>query len=384
MIDLTRIVLRDLAGLPPTRASVREHLDAAMGWLCRAHDATGRQGVARSYSLKWQRAYRGAGWHPAYPETTGYIIKTFYNYAKLTGKAEYRERAEQMARWEAAVQMESGAVQGAVIGFPQAPAIFNTGQVLFGWARAYEETEDDTFRAAAVRAGDFMLAAQDPDGAWRRHGSKHARSGVNLYDTRSAWGVARAWQATGEARFRAVASRNFEFALTRQTANGWYAECCLDDDREPLLHTLAYTMEGLLEGGVLLDEPRFLESARRAADALLPLQRADGSLPGRFDSAWRPAVGWSCLTGDAQTSIVWLRLFQLTGETRYRDAGLAMNRFLMRTQRLDDPNPGVRGAIKGSHPLWGGYGPFEYPNWGAKFFADALLLEDGPSPEHAT
>jgi uncharacterized protein YyaL (SSP411 family) len=328
MIDLTRIVLSDLAGLPPTRASVREHLDAAMGWLCRAHDATGRQGVARSYSLKWQRAYRGAGWHPAYPETTGYIIKTFYNYAKLTGKAEYRERAEQMARWEAAVQMESGAVQGAVIGFPQAPAIFNTGQVLFGWARAYEETEDDTFRA--------------------------------------------------------VASRNFEFALTRQTANGWYAECCLDDDREPLLHTLAYTMEGLLEGGVLLDEPRFLESARRAADALLPLQRADGSLPGRFDSAWRPAVGWSCLTGDAQTSIVWLRLFQLTGETRYRDAGLAMNRFLMRTQRLDDPNPGVRGAIKGSHPLWGGYGPFEYPNWGAKFFADALLLEGGPSPEHAT
>ena len=383
MIDLLRIAVHDLMGLPSGTATVGEHLDAAMRWLCRAHDATGRQGVARSYSLKWQRAYRGAGWQPAYPETTGYIIKTFYNYGRRTGEAEYGERAEQMARWEVSVQMESGAVQGAVIGFPAAPAIFNTGQVLFGWARAYEETRDESFRAAAVRAGDFMLAAQDPDGAWRRHGSRHARSGVNLYDTRSAWGLARAGQATGEERFLAGARRNLEFALTRQTANGWYAECCLDDDRQPLLHTLAYTMEGLLEGGVLLDEPRFVDSARRAADALLARQSPDGSLPGRFDSEWRPAAGWSCLTGDAQTAIVWLRLSQLTGEARYRAAAVALNRFLMRTQRLADPDPGVRGAIKGSHPLWGGYGPHEYPNWGAKFFADALLLEDGPSPEHA-
>jgi hypothetical protein len=288
-----------------------------------------------------------------------------------------------MARWEVSVQMENGAVQGAVIGFPQVPAIFNTGQVQLGWSRAYEETRDESFRAAARRAGEFMLAAQDPDGAWRRHGSLNARPGVNLYDARSAWGLARAGQITGEQRFLEGARRNLEFALTRQQANGWYAECCLNDDQQPLLHTLAYTMEGLLEGGVLLDEPRFVESARRAADALLARQRPDGSLAGRFDEAWRSPVEWSCLTGDAQTAIVWLRLFHLTGEPRYRDAGVAMNRFLMRTQRLHDPNPGVRGAIKGSHPLWGGYGPWEYPNWGAKFFADALLLEGGPSPEHA-
>jgi hypothetical protein len=88
-------------------------------------------------------------------------------------------------------------------------------------------------------------------------------------------------------------------------------------------------------------------------------------------------VGWSCLTGDAQISICWWRLYEITGEERYREAGRAINRFLMRTQRRADPNPAVAGAIKGSHPLWGGYGPFEYLNWAAKFFADALLLEMG-------
>ncbi|MBC8072612.1 MAG: hypothetical protein IAG13_30100, partial [Deltaproteobacteria bacterium] len=37
----------------------------------------------------------------------------------------------------------------------------------------------------------------------------------------------------------------------------------------------------------------------------------------------------------------------------------------------------TRGAIKGSHPIWGGYSPFTYPNWATKFFVDALLLARG-------
>ena len=36
----------------------------------------------------------------------------------------------------------------------------------------------------------------------------------------------------------------------------------------------------------------------------------------------------------------------------------------------------TRGGIKGSHPIWGGYDPFRYPNWAAKFFVDALLASD--------
>jgi hypothetical protein len=35
----------------------------------------------------------------------------------------------------------------------------------------------------------------------------------------------------------------------------------------------------------------------------------------------------------------------------------------------------VRGGIAGSLPIWGDYSRFEYPNWAAKFFADALLMD---------
>jgi uncharacterized protein YyaL (SSP411 family) len=369
-----RYVIQDALGLAGRVRDAREHLDAAMGWLCRAHDAGGG-GVARSYSLRWQRAHRCRGWLAAYPETTGYIIPTFLDYARLTGQEEYRRRAIRMAQWEAEIQMESGAVQGGVIGFRATPAVFNTGQVLFGWVRAFEETGDELFRKAAIRGADFLVDAQDDDGAWRRFGSRYARKGVNVYDARTAWGLLDAYRVTEEQRHREAAVRNLDFALSRQRDNGWFADCCLDDDARPLLHTLAYAMEGLLEAGRALAAPRYIEAARRAADALRARQRPDGSLAGRFDARWEPAARWSCLTGNAQTAVVWLRLHEHTGEGGYLDAADRILRYLKATQDLDAADPGIRGGIKGSQPIWGDYGPWEYLNWAAKFFADALMLE---------
>ena len=49
--------------------------------------------------------------------------------------------------------------------------------------------------------------------------------------------------------------------------------------------------------------------------------------------------------------------------------------FLKENQQLDNPDPIVRGAIAGSRPIWGRYSMFEFPNWAAKFFADALMMD---------
>ena len=68
-------------------------------------------------------------------------------------------------------------------------------------------------------------------------------------------------------------------------------------------------------------------------------------------------------------------MFELNRENRYLDAARRLNRFVSRTQDLRASDRGVRGGIKGSHPIWGEYGSYEYLNWAAKFFADALLLE---------
>lgn len=367
--------VRDAVRLRYEVGSAEEHLAATMDWLVRAQDATPDGGVSRSYTLRWMRSHKRIGWLASYPETTGYIIPTFLKYGKFAGDPRFEDRALKMADWESDVQMVNGAVQGGVIDFKPTPAIFNTGQVLFGWAAAYSVSKNERYLESATRAGDFLVKAQDPDGAWRTHGSQYARRGLNLYDARTAWGLLEGSFVTGDERHRLGAIKNLEFVLTKQRPNGWFEECCLDDNDRPLLHTIAYTMEGLLEAGIALDNEAFREAAKKAADRLIQLQRPNGSLAGRFDENWNGAANWSCLTGDAQTAIVWFRLYQVTGEQRYRDAACRMNRYLSATQDRSASNDGIRGGIKGSEPIWGDYGTYEYLNWAAKFFADALMLE---------
>jgi hypothetical protein len=86
-------------------------------------------------------------------------------------------------------------------------------------------------------------------------------------------------------------------------------------------------------------------------------------------------VSYSCLTGNAQMSINWGRLYQCRGGERFRDGVGTINRFLKTTQ-AQSGSDGERGGIKGSHPISGGYHPWQYPNWAAKYFVDALMMED--------
>ena len=79
------VLLRDRLNWRSRPHSSRCHLDATMEWICRAHEQCGGKGVSLGFSLL-------RGWFPPYPETTGYIIPTLFDYAKLTGKDEHRMR----------------------------------------------------------------------------------------------------------------------------------------------------------------------------------------------------------------------------------------------------------------------------------------------------
>jgi hypothetical protein len=100
----------------------------------------------------------------------------------------------------------------------------------------------------------------------------------------------------------------------------------------------------------------------------------DGFLPGRLQSNWKGAVGWSCLTGNVQIASCWLLLYEATGDARYRDAAFTVNRYVRRTMKTAGA-PETRGGIKGSFPISGAYGTYQYLNWACKFFIDANMLE---------
>ena len=96
-------------------------------------------------------------------------------------------------------------------------------------------------------------------------------------------------------------------------------------------------------------------------------------LGGAYDAHFTNPRRFACLTGNAQMSCVWLRLYEVTGDLRYLNAALKMNEMLKSLIPLR--GNGIAGALAGSYPTWGRYQPLRYISWGCKFFADALLLE---------
>jgi hypothetical protein len=347
------------------------HCQAAMDWLCAGQDAANDGGIPESFVVLTQT------WLASYPETTGYAIPTFFDYYHQTGNEDYRIRALKMADWEISVQMENGACRGGNVAFmPLKPAVFNTGQILYGFVRAYKETGEEKYRQAAIKAADWLVKNQDNDGAWRKELSAKTNSPVQVYNTKSAWGLLQVFDITSKKIYQYAAQKNIDWALKQQLPNGWFQNATFNTKENPLLHTLAYTIEGILECGVYLKNDLYIKTAQKSADALLKLQKKDGSLSGVFDPEWKATVNWNCLTGDAQMSCNWLRLYELTTDAFYYKAAQHMNDYLKRTQDIKSNNKGIRGGIKGSKPIFGSYAPFSYVNWAAKYFIDALLLEE--------
>ena len=366
------------SAVAPAGTPVERQLGAAMDWLRRAQDATPDDGVARSYALLYNPYFGARGWQPSYPETTGYIIPTFYDYAALTGDRDYAERARRMAVWESGAQLDSGAVQGGTIGQHPSPAVFNTGQVIFGWLRAYRETGDRRLLESAVKAGRFLVDAMSSDGGWHRDLTDYAGDGqmtFYTYNVRCAWALAELAEAASDGAFADAARSAGYFALAQQEENGWFRSNCLFNPNLPHLHTIAYATRGILETGVRLGIEEFVEGGRRAAEGVLSGQREDGFISDRFDREWNGPDDWSCLTGVAQIGLCWGRLFEMGGEERYLIGVRRASEYLRRCQFYAPALPNIHGGISGSHPISGRYGAYELLNWAAKFFADLLMME---------
>lgn len=365
------LLIKDKAGWPAAAPHpIERHLEAAANWLLRAQRATADDGVAHSFDVRARR------WLPSYPETTGYIIPTLYDYAQHFGAPHCSDAARKMALWEASVQLPCGGVRaGTMEARPVVPTIFNTGQVLFGWARAFRETGDVLLLSALVRAADWLVSVQDADGAWRSHGSPFAPGGVKSYNTRSAFGLIRAYEITREPRYLASAKRNVAWVISRAKDNGFLPENCLTENPAPLTHTLAYSIRGILEVAHIAGREDWLAHARKMAQAIARTQRADGALPGRLDAEWKSAARWSCVTGNSQMAINWFRLSRLTGARELEWHAKRANRFNLSLHDIHHSDEAIRGGVKGSHPINGGYMTWRYPNWAAKFFMDALMFE---------
>lgn len=233
---LFAVILRHVLGLKCKSYTNEQHLKAAINWLCTAQDKSGCDGCSASYGFD-------SGWSPPYPETTGYIISTFLQYAEVVNDDQYIERAKRMGDWEISIQLTSGAVRGGV-GINDYPIVFNTGMVILGWIDLYRRTGYDRYLLASIKAADWLVSIMDNDGRW----INYSYNGIpHAYHSRVSWALLEVYKYTKNSKYLDFAIRNVKWVLSRAQKSGWIEDMGFTKSEMPFTHTIAYTLRGLLE-----------------------------------------------------------------------------------------------------------------------------------------
>ena len=344
------------------------HLHATINWINKAIEHCKFNGVSSEYSLI-------NGWGVAYPETSGYIIATLIEYSNFSNN-DYIGMAEKIGLWESKIQSEDGGVYSSEIS--KNVRIFNTGQVLLGWCSLYKYKNNKIFLESAIKAGDFIVRNQENDGSW----VKNTYCGARTYHARVAWALIKLYRLTNDRLYLLSAIRNIKWVISNQNSNGWFRNCGFDNN-EPITHLISYTLCGLLNSYCEnIDELKDLELLSvviRSADNLLaaiksnPLKGIDGMVPGSFSEDWSGNMDYSCLTGNAQLATFYYLLHRVTGNIEYKFIANKIIEATKSTQFINYNIIGITGAIGGCYPITDGYMAYSYPNWGAKYFCDALM-----------
>lgn len=360
---------KDQLPLPDQILDIDEAIRLGASWLCRAQDksASADGGVA-NFSLL-------TGWANSYPETTGYIVPTMLEYARISGDENYRKRAKKMLDWLVSIQYPDGGFQCGFVGSkPAVPVTFNTGQILIGLAHGVREF-GDVYRPAMRLAADWLLKTQDKDGAWRQNSSPLTSAGDKSYETHVAWGLLEAERVDPGRGYGEAAIANNLWAITQQNPNGWFRNCCVTNPDMPLTHTIGYVFRGMMEAYYFRPDPIILAACEKIANGCVGATGPDGFLAGRLNENWQAVVKSACLTGTVQIAHALIMLYRVNKKTVYRDTAYQLNSYVRKTMHQNG-NPDTVGAIKGSFPVNGDYMPYIFPNWACKFFIDSHIAEN--------
>jgi len=417
--------------------------DAALAWVRRSIAATGGRGSSHNWSPIF-------GWEKAYPETTGYLIETLRDYARLKNDPTLNDLADNCADWLCTVQLPNGAFPALLADSGQ-PSVFNTAMVLFGRPGCNGSTPPPTpppkgrgatsadapmqgetramtpdapmqgetramtpdapmqgetramtpdapmqgegsvmspgtpmqretravtrlpFEGGAgggVKRGvDYLLRSLSPDGSWRT--DAYVPGFVPAYYTRAVWSVLKAGRSLQHPDTDEAMRHALHYYAGRFLPSGAIRDWGFWPGKAAFTHTIAYTMEGFLESALLLGEAEILEKTIASANALLQQIEKNGRTAGRYDEAWGGDHSFYCLTGNAQLSVVFRRLWEVTGEVQFQQTAQFLLWEIIDFQNLGK-NKNAFGTLPGSAPFWGKYVRLRYPNWAAKFFLDAM------------
>jgi len=350
------------------------HLKLGVDWLKKAQDATADSGVSRGFSLVPGLKSNDMGWQPSYPETTGYIIPTMLKAADILKENDLENRARLMADWELSIMFPDGAVHGGNISVKPNRAIFDTGQVIRGLYAIYKKTNENKYLEAAVKSSNWIFGNENSkQGQWIDNNASCVDPNTTTYNIYAIAPIVELGIDIKNEKFKELGKRVADFTISKQNNKGWFEGADFKKTDSALLHTIAYTIDGLWDVGILLNEEKYENSAKKALDGVLSQMDDRGSIPGRLDVNWNKSTNWACLTGIAQIGVTCLKVYKKTGNNDYLEAALKAKDFLKTCQNNYDDKHGDPGAMWGSWPISGEYGQYEALNWATKYFVDLLI-----------
>ena len=366
LINFFKFLMKDFLKVNQQIYSTKFHIQKSIDWIIYAKEATLDDGISLGYSLIY-------GWLPSYPETSGYIIPTLMDFYNTSNKNKYLIVSKKIANWLCSIQLKNGGFQGGTIDQEKFPSIFNTGQILLGLIRAFKEFDDQKYFNSAIKAGDFLIKNQQQNGNWKKFCYNNVS---HIYNTRTSWALLELYNITENIKYRNGAVKNLNWAYKQINKNLFFQWNRTFSFENPILHFISYTIRGFLEAGLILENENYLNTAINSSLQLLDYFETYEWLPATFNSNWKSKDHYSCLTGNAQLSIIWLKIFLIKKEERFLKNALNLNNILKSKQIINRSIRNINGAVKGSDPIWGKYMRWTFPNWATKFFCDSLLLED--------
>lgn len=361
----------NIVGRTPT---ADETLVNIFQWIKESFKASGDGGSSAYYRM-------GVGWKASYPETTGYLIPTLYEYADYTKNDEWRTLAKNAADWLLSIQSNAGGWQGLQVDEKCELRIFNSAMILDGLITTYKRENDVKYLEAAIKGAQWVITRIDENGLF----SKNNFSNGGSFDTLVVACVLMVIQFMPEEEQKEhipVLRKSLDALISLQMENGWFRKCNIESSYKDtaLLHHLGYTLDGLIISSSLLNDDKYYDVAKRTAKELLSKFEVNLELPAFIKSNWETFydINWKraslCLTGYSQIAIVFQKISAKENDLRYLNAAYKINDIVGAIGNHKFKNKGLNFGLSGSYPIDGNYQEFQFVNWAAKYHAESVLL----------
>lgn len=315
-------------------------------------------------------------WSDPYPETTGYILATFVRYSVYDDKYKFLDKySETMASWLLNIQHEDGAFPGHLFNEKNkhTKSIFNSAQIIKGLYEMYIYTKESKYLLSVKKCAQWIANSQNENGSWTKYAYNSEFSPT--YYTRVTWPLLQANSIESSELIYKSAIKGLDFVLSKKIANGYISDMGFTEKDHAFLHTIAYTLEGLIMSYKFTNKIEYFNLAYELSEKLLKIFEIKKRLAGHYNKELKGDYSYICITGYSQMAIVWGLIYEITDDLRFYNSMLKIldiNEKLQTKYSLFFKN----GGFTGSKPFYKDYIKFRQPNWAAKFYLDAILLEN--------